>query len=409
MKKLFIFTSILLLLAGCGSIGGPDFGSAEFEKDDYQLITEANNRFAFDLLDELVQLDEDPNTFFSPISIHSALSMTYNGAAGNTKSEMADVLHIKDFQLEEVNRAYASFLSHTLNRDYEATLNMANSLWLKQGYPFLEEFVTNTEDYYLARVEEMDFQDPKSKDVMNDWVKDHTNGKIKKIIEEVRPNTVAYLMNAIYFLGEWEHAFDKDQSFEDVFYLEDGQSKPQTFMRQTEKFRYYEDHLMQAIDLPYENEEVSMIIMLPKEDKNLDAFYQNLSFEQWNSWVSQFNKMEGSITLPKFKIEYSAKLNDPLINLGMPEAFSGDADFSKMVENGGILIDEVLHKSYIDVNEKGTEAAAATSISMKEMAAPEPIDTFTMTVNRPFFFVIQDNETGILLFMGEINAPELSD
>ena len=290
-----------------------------------------------------------------------------------------------------------------MERDYDATLNIANSLWLKEGYPFLEDFVTRTEDYYLAKVTEMDFTDPKAADEINQWVKQKTNGKIEEMIENIEANTVAYLINAIYFYGEWEHSFDKQQTFEDTFYVRGSNPKQQLFMRQTNPFNYYENEQMQAIDLPYKDNELSMIVMLPKEGILLDEIYGELTYEQWINWVSQFNKQEVSITLPKFQMDYSTNLNDPLINLGMPSAFSGKADFSEMVENGGVYIDEVLHKSYIEVNEKGTEAAAATSVEMKETASPV---MKAMNVNRPFFFVIQDNESGIILFMGEVNSPE---
>ncbi len=403
MKGFYLILSLILFLTGCGTSSSPDFGSAEFKKDDYKMITEGNNQFAFDLLNELVTNKEEPNKFFSPFSIHSALSMTYNGAAGDTQQEMAKVLHLNSYQQVDINRAYASFLSRTLERDYDATLNIANSLWLKAGYPFLEDFITKTEDYYLAMVSEMDFSDTKTADEINKWVKQKTNGKIEEMIENIDANTVAYLINAIYFYGVWEHSFDKRQTFEDTFYGRDNNSKQQAFMRQTYPFNYYENEQIQAIDLPYKDNELSMIVMLPKEGASLDDFYEQLTFEQWAKWVRQFNKQEVSITLPKFKMDYSTNLNDSLINLGMPSAFSGNADFSNMVKNGGVYIDEVLHKSYIEVNEKGTEAAAATSVEMKETASPV---MKIMNVNRPFFFVIQDNESEIILFMGEINSPD---
>lgn len=403
MKEFYLILSLILFLTGCGTSTPPDFGTAEFKKDDYKLITETNNRFAFDLLNELIKNKEEPNTFFSPFSIHSALSMTYNGAAGDTQREMAEVLHVSDYEQSEVNRAYASFLSRTFEQNYNATLNIANSLWLKEGYPFLEDFVTKTEDYYLAKVSEMDFSDPTTADEINKWVKQKTNGKIEKMIENIESNTVAYLINAIYFYGEWEHSFDEKQSFEDSFYVMGDKPKQQAFMRQTNQYNYYENEQMQAIDLPYKDNELSMIVMLPKEGASLDDFYEQLTYEQWTNWVSQLNKHEVSITLPKFKMDYSTNLNDSLINLGMPSAFTGNADFSEMVKNGGVCIDEVLHKSYIEVNEKGTEAAAATSVEMKEAASPI---MKIMNVNQPFFFVIRDNESGIILFMGEVNSPE---
>lgn len=403
LKSFFSILSFILLLSGCNIASSPNFGSAEFSENDYKMITEANNRFAFDLLGELVQQKKEPNIFFSPFSIHSALSMTYNGAAGDTEKEMADILHVNGYELSNINRAYASFLSRTFNRNHDATLNIANSIWLKEGYPFSSNFVTNTKDYYLAQVQEMDFADPKAADEINSWVKEKTRGKIPNIIENVQPNAVAYLLNAIYFYGNWEHSFDEKATFEDLFYVSEGAPKQQPFMRQTNRFKYYEDELIQVIDLPYKDNELSMIVLLAKEGIQLDNLYQQLSLKQWNRWVSQLKEHEVALTLPKFKLEYSTLLNDSLIKLGMPSAFSEEADFSQMVENGCINIDEVLHKSFIEVNEKGTEAAAATAVVIQETAM---IHTPTMNVNRPFFFVIQDNESGIILFMGEVNSPQ---
>lgn len=401
MKKWLILLAVILL-GGCGS----PFGSAEFEKEDYKLMAEANNRFAFDLLEELKKSEDGENLFFSPTSIHMAFSMTYNGADGETLEEMANVLHIKDFNKEEVNQANASFLSKTLEKDFSATLNIANSLWIQKDYPFLEEFVTKTKDYYLAEVREMDFLDKKSLDEINGWVEKKTSGKIKKLLDQIRPDTVAYLINAIYFKGDWEYPFEESQTFEDDFHLADGEKKLHPFMSQMREFPYFEDDFIQGIELPYKDNELSMIVLLPKEGKTLADLRKQLSFEQWNSWLSQFQETQGRILLPKFTTEYSVTLNDALINLGMPTAFTGLADFSQMVENDGVYIDEVRHKSFIEVNEKGTEAAASTSVAIVETAA---FDQFEMEVNRPFFFAIKDNESGMILFMGEIHEPEMKN
>ena len=402
MKK-GILLLLVILLAGCGN----PFGSAEFEKEDYKKIAEANNRFSFDLLKELNNLEGEQNLFFSPISIHMALSMTYNGAAGKTREEMADVLYVQDMKLEELNQANASFLSKTLDKDFKSTLKIANSLWIQKGYPFLEDFIKSTKDYYLAEFQEKDFSSKKTIEEINHWVDKKTEGNIKDLINEIRPNTVGFLINAIYFKGDWEYPFDEKETYTGDFILENGKTKKHSFMTQTGHFHYYEDDLLQGIELPYKNKELSMVIFLPKEGKSLDEVHKLLSFEQWNSWLSQFQEKEGRIDFPKFTMDYSVTLNDPLIQLGMPTALSDQADFSKMVDGGGVMIDEVLHKSFIEVNEKGTKASGATAVIIKETAVA--IDTFTMTVNRPFFFAIKDNESGMILFLGEVYEPTLKN
>lgn len=397
MKK-FLILLLILCLTGCGQMG-----SAEFSKEDFKNITTANNQFAFDLFHELKESNK-PNVFFSPISVHLALAMTYNGAANETKKEMASVLHVNDLQLEELNQAYASFLYRNNLKDRKTTLNFANSIWMKKGYPFLDKFKKDIKDYYHATLEEEDFTDPKTVDKINHWVRKNTNNKIDKIVKDIPANTVAYLINAIYFKGAWNHPFEKGLTFEDDFYITEQESIKHPFMVNEHQYNYLENDLFQAIELPYENNEMSMYVLLPNKGKTLEDLMKDFTFQTWEQWKSQFSENPGKIILPKFKIEYEANLNDPLIHLGMGKAFSGEADFQNMIKNGGVNIDEVLHKSFIKVDEKGTEAAAVTSVAVVESAFAG--QSFTMNVNRPFLFLIQDNESGIILFMGIVSKPE---
>lgn len=401
MRKIVFFTiACLFVLTGCSKVG-----LSAYEKEDYKRIAETNNRFAFAIHEQLVHLEEGNNIFFSPTSIHMALSMTVNGANGETEKQMMDVLFAEHLTLEELNRGHASFLALLAEKDDAVTLNIANSLWLKEGYPFIDEFVDNVTNFYHAETKEVDFLKPQTKEAINQWVEEATNKKIKNIVEFIDPATVLYLLNAIYFKGDWDQPFDEHLTHENVFFLADGKQKKHLFMVQDGEFNYFENDLFQAIELPYVNHEASMFIILPHEDQELAQIYDNLSFETWNSWRSQFSKSKGTLYLPKFQMEYDATLNDVLISLGMEDAFTAKADFSNMVENSGVAISEVKHKSYLDVNEQGTEAAAATSIAVVEMAAP--VDRFTMNVNRPFFLAIQENTSGMILFMGAVNEPTL--
>ena len=233
MNKNLIFSIIILtisLLTGCGRPGVNDHTA-----EDYQIVTEANNRFASDLLKVLETSGRDENIFISPISIHAALAMAYNGA-----EEMKNVLHIDNISAEELNNAYASFLNRAEKEDFGAKINIANSLWLREGYPFEKTFVDNIEKYFQATINEADFHDPKTKDTINGWVEKQTNGKIKNIIGNMKPNTILYLLNAIYFKGDWKYEFNKQNTFVADFYLENGQPIETTYMSQTKEFKYFE-------------------------------------------------------------------------------------------------------------------------------------------------------------------------
>ncbi|MFS8651541.1 MAG: serpin family protein [Caldibacillus sp.] len=403
MKKLlFSISALFFLLAGCTSIG-----YSAYEKEDYKRIAEANNRFAFTIHEQLARLDEGNNLFFSPTSIHMALSMTVNGAQGETEKQMMEVLFADQLSRDDLNRGHASFLALLSEKDDAVTINVANSLWLKENYPFTKEFVDDVSGYYQAKTNEVDFLNPRTKTDINNWVKEATNKKIDKIVEFIDPATVLYLLNAIYFNGDWKNPFNEEFTHENVFFMEGGKEKKHLFMMQEGEFNYFENDLIQAIELPYKDHEASMYIFLPREGKNLTDVYEQLSFETWNSWRSQMKKHEGILYLPKFQLEYEATLNEVLIALGMEDAFSANADFSRMVEGGGLAISEVKHKSYLDVNEEGTEAAAATAVAVVELAAP--VERFTMNINRPFFFAIQENTSGMILFMGALHEPILLD
>lgn len=403
MKKLlFSISALFFLLAGCANIG-----YSAYEKEDYKRIAEANNRFAFTIHEQLARLDEGNNLFFSPTSIHMALSMTVNGAQGETEKQMMDVLFADQLSRDDLNRGHASFLALLSEKDDAVTINVANSLWLKENYPFTKEFVDDVSGYYQAETKEVDFLNPRTKTDINNWVKEATNKKIEKIVEFIDPASVLYLLNAIYFSGDWKNPFNEEFTHENVFFMEGGKEKKHPFMMQEGEFNYFENDLIQAIELPYKDHGASMYIFLPREGKSLSEVYDQLSFETWNSWRSQMKKHEGILYLPKFQLEYEATLNEVLIVLGMEDAFSTNADFSRMVEGGGLAISEVKHKSYLDVNEEGTEAAAATAVAVVELAAP--VERFTMNINRPFFFAIQENTSGMILFMGALHEPILLD
>ncbi len=369
-------------------------------------LVSANNKFAFQLFSEIQKFQPNENIFISPSSIAIALSMTYNGAAGKTQEAMAKTLNFEGMSLEEINQANQELgiLLDSLNSDIK--LNISNSIWTKIGVPFEQKFLQINQEVYQSQVREIDFDNPQSPEIINNWIKDNTKGKIDKIIDTLDRDSVMVLLNAIYFQGNWQKEFDDFYTQDRPFYLSNGMEKQHPTMLKLSQYSYYENQTFQAISLPYGEGRVSMYIFLPKEEIGLEKFHQTLNEENWENWMLKFESQTVTLTLPKFKNEYEVTLNDILKTLGMEIAFDRKkADFSGICSIAPELyIDEIKHKTFVEVNETGTEAAAATTINMAVASAM--ITSLDMFVNRPFFFAIRDNNSGTILFMGEITNPE---
>jgi len=402
--------SLLVLVTGCGK--GDNLGSmvisnnVDFNEDDYKKIISSNNQLGMELLTEL-KADENGNSFISPTSLFMALSMVYNGADEVTKEEIAKVLQSENIDVDELNKANASLISMLHRNSKDVQLNVGNSIWLNNGFHFQENFAKSNKDYFNAEIKEIDIYDSKSTEMINDWVAESTNNKIKEIVKSpLDPNIVAILINAIYFKGDWKYEFDKKRTEKSTFYLEDDTTKEVQLMTLNEELAYMENENFQAVSLPYGEGEMSMKVFLPKENSSLEEFKKTLTEDNFKDWNLEMIEQDGTIILPKFQLEYEVALNEPLKKLGMVTAFDAEeANFSKMIEEDQqILISEVTQKTFIDVNEEGTEAAAVTSVQMvMESASAEP---FHMEVNRPFFITITDDETGTILFMGSIANPQ---
>lgn len=405
---------ILGVVTACGTVeqegnGGmeiPKETETEYDKDAYEEIVTPNNELGFKLLAE-IEADKNDNTFISPTSLFAALSMVYNGADGETKEEIARALQVKGIDVEDLNQANASLMAMLDKDSGDIQLDIANSIWLNDNFHFQEEFSANNEGYFNAEIKEIDVADKASAKKINDWVKAATNDKIEDIVEDpLSSNLVALLLNAIYFKADWTHEFDKELTEKRPFHLKDGKTKEVPFMNMQRELAYMENDDFQAVTLPYGEEEMSMKVFLPKEKTNLEAFKKSLTSEKWSAWNAEFKSQEGTILLPKFQVEYEVVLNEALEKLGMGSAFDERADFTKMVqEDASLLISEVKQKTYIDVHEEGTEAAAVTSVEIRETAAILG-DPFHMEVNRPFFIAITDDETDTILFMGTIGNPQ---
>jgi serpin B len=405
--KLIFFSLVsLLLLTSISEAQSEVEGQAINER-----VVAANTEFALKLFDKIDKEDFSTNIFISPASITFALAMTYNGAAEETKAAMAAAMALDGFTLEEVNQANSALIKSLSDPDPEVKLSIANSLWARQGLEFIPEFLQRNQRYYQAEVSTLDFGNPESVSVINEWVSDATEGKIPKIIQEIKPEHILFLINAIYFKGSWTSKFEEAKTQERDFTLLDGSQKKHPLMSQSGNFQYFETDLFQAISLPYGNERVSMWVFLPDAASSLEEFHRNLTIENWKEWTKWHGKPKGTIVLPKFKQKYEISLGEPLIKLGMGLAFDKrKADFSNMVnvpEEIVVYIDEARHKTFVEVNEEGTEAAAVTSISISATSVSTEPPPFNMIVDHPFFCAIRDNETGTILFMGYIVDPQL--
>lgn len=368
-------------------------------------LTDAHTRFSFKLWQQLLAQEETQNIFISPSSVAIALTMTYNGASGDTQTAMANALELQGMSLSDINQAYATLKQRLENTDKSIELSIANSLWGRNDVNFKSDFLQQTITYYDVKVRSLDFTDPATPKHINNWVKRQTKGKIPQIVDQIHPDDLLFLINATYFKGQWQNEFNPNLTQERPFYLLNGQEKQHPMMFQTGSYDYLENEQFQAIRLPYGDGRFSLYVFLPQPEQNLSQFYAQLNGSTWQTWLGQFQDHEGSITLPKFQLEYGVELKPVLSALGMDLAFSQQANFSK-ISDISANIDQVKHKTFVEVNEKGTEAAAVTSVGIVATSIRPPSNPFEMVVDRPFFCAIYDHETQTPLFFGSIVNPE---
>ncbi|MGH7951516.1 MAG: serpin family protein [Limisphaerales bacterium] len=369
-------------------------------------LAEANNGFAFNLLKQIAKEQPTQNIFISPFSVSTALQMLDNGASGKTKSEIQSVLKTENLPPEKLNAAFKE-LNQSLKSQTNVILDLANGIWYKKGFQLKPDFVAADKEFFQAELAPVDFESPKSANIINDWANKETRGKISGVVSfPFPPLTRVILANAIYFKGKWETAFKKEMTEPRDFYLPNGNSKQTPMMQRDGKFNYQETADFQAVQLPYKGG-LRMELFLPKTNSNPQKLVEEFRGKNaWQKIENEFGERDGFVALPKFKMDYEVELNDPLEALGMKQAFDDAANFSG-ISTMPLNISEVKQKSFVKVDEEGTEAAAVTTITMLgsaiDMNRPKP---FEMIVNRPFFFVIADNQTQTILFMGIVNDPK---
>ena len=393
------------LFAACGESVSPIDGlPRELSVAEGKLI-EADNRFAFSLFSEVNELEGAKNIFISPLSVGMALSMTYNGAAGSTRDAMQQALELQDMTLQEVNESYRSLIDLLRNLDPQVQFLLANSIWYRNTMTFQQAFLDLNRQYFDAEVTGLDFGSPNAVTTMNDWVSDKTMGRIEEIVDSpIDPLTIMFLINAIYFKGDWTYQFDKNQTRNAPFTLANGSETTVEMMshRGEAPVRYASDGGVQLVDMAYGGRAYSMTIVLPAAAQDVAALAGGLTQDQWNGWIAALDSTSLVVSMPKFRLEYDLELKAALTALGMGIAFTESADFTNLFAPGGVYINKVKHKTFVDVNEEGTEAAAVTSVEMTLTSTGGPV---RIVIDRPFLFAIRENYSGTILFMGKIMDP----
>lgn len=370
-------------------------------------MVKSDQSFAFNFFANVYaeESEDGDNSFMvSPLSLSMALAMTMNGAEGDTKSVIKESLKQNEFSEDDINSYYKKLREALLSTDPSTKLSIANSIWTNKVVAIKNDFISRNREYFNSSVEAVDFGDVKTKDKINNWASVNTNGLIENVIESTNIDDLMYLLNAIYFKGIWISEFSKNKTEKKMFTHEDGSTVNVDMMNQTSKFKYKNDDLLQIVELPYGNGAFSMMVLLPQEDKKIGDVIDALnSSDYWVELESGLRVNEVELSLPKFKTEYSKKLNEVLKKMGMGLAFTDDADFSGMSDISAKL-SFVKQDTYIAVDEVGTEAAAVTTVGVVMTSMPIEPQKVIFNANHPFVYLIKENSTGSILFIGTVKS-----
>jgi serpin B len=405
MKRIIFFFAFGILLAACNDKNVEPVVSDLTPTEKSAKIIAADNEFGFELFQKVnASLEEPKNTLVSPLSVSLALAMVYNGTAGNTKTQMEEMLHKANLTPEDINQSYKDMVAALVSHDPKVELSISNAIFYRNTFAVKPDFITTNQNFYQAEVEGLDFTNAAATlEKVNGWVNTKTKGKIDKIIEEVSDDAVMYLLNAIYFNGEWKYRFDTKNTFESPFTKEDGNTVQVPTMNIENPFNYYSNPSFELLEMPYGSGKYSMLIFLPETGKTTNDLISQLTADNVNDWVSKMTEQKKKVYLPKFEFKFEDSLVDELTALGMTDAFNASsADLSGISEVAKLVISEVKHKSYIKVDERGTEAAAVTGITV-EVTSVGPDNSFR--VDHPFVFAIREKDTNAILFVGKVMNP----
>jgi serine protease inhibitor len=412
----FLVLSFSLMISSCKKDAVPFSEKTQIISlpADGNAVVASSNQFAFNFLQSVLQTDTaNNNKLISPFSIYLALSMVYNGAATTTADSIAKVLQLSGIDLNSLNSVCHSLVTQLPLEDNAVQLSLANSIWYAQNtYQPYDTFLQTTRTNYDAGVQSLNFQDPASVNTINNWVSQHTEGKIPTVINSIEPNDLMYLINAIYFNGNWLYAFNAADTRNDIFYLQNGSTQTVSFMKQNIKLNMSYDSSFTLFELPYgSGKSYGMYIALPADTTQpLSTFAASMNSSLLHDAISKMDSAAVAIEIPKWSYSYSiADMRPELASLGMGIAFNDQADFSKMYDPNqvAVYISKAIHKTFIDVSESGTQAAAVTVIGVA-YATASPTEPPVIKFNHPFLYAIIEKQTGTVMFVGLVNDPSKS-
>lgn len=403
MKNLILFIVVLFFV----SCDKEELVNTDFDcRDNFKIceLTHDNNDFGFSLFNAVNNNSKGENIFISPFSISAALAMTLNGARDETNVEMTETLKYSGWNKDSLNTAFRDLLQLLPDLDKKVKINNANSIWYRTGFEVLPDFLDVNKNFFNAEVRDKDFSNPNSVIEINKWIEDKTEGKIRDVLKTLDPQAVMLLINAIYFKAQWKNEFDKKETKTEKFYLENGNQLNVSMMHASKmKLPYYQSSKFSMIDLPYSDSVYTMSILLPNINHGVDEIINDLNIVNWENIQDKMFNTEIDVAIPKFKLEYKTSLKSILPNLGMKLAFNPDAaDFSGINGLKNLFIDDVIHQSFVEVDEAGTEAAAATVVIISDSSVGN-----VFYANRPFVFLIRDNKTKSILFIGKMTNPQI--
>ncbi|WP_242203057.1 serpin family protein [Aestuariivivens insulae] len=396
---LTIFLSLITFLACTTTDDSPltPFESIAKSED----IVTANNDFAFSLFNDIFQSETETNFMISPASASLALNMVYNGADGDTKQAFVDVFNYDNVTTPETNLVNKSIIDHLTHTSSGTTFEIANSIWANNSFPVKTSFLNVNKAYYYAEVQNKDFSDPNTLESINNWVSNNTQGKLPKILNEISQNAVLYVINALYFKSDWKFKFNPNDTEPLPFHLSDGSTKQVDMMTMDQSLKYFSNATFSAVELPYKNDKYTMTLILPEANSTIDDVISSITIENWKQWQDNYSPQNLKLTLPKFTFSYEKQFNDALKNLGLGIAFSDGANFGG-ISDVSTKISFVIQKTFIEVNEKGTEAAAVTAVGIETTSSGS---VKHVLLDKPFIFIITEKETGSICFMGKVGNP----
>ena len=404
MKNLIILLLLVSVLPSCDLVKDAE-ESAEVKeivlRAPLQKRVAQDNDFAFELLRKTIAGNKDENIFLSPMSVSIALGMALNGAENETETQIAETLRFKDMTYAEINEYYKIMQSNLPNVDPKVKLSIANAVWYDMQFDVKQSFLDVNAENFDAYIKMLDFKSPAALDTINSWCSRKTNKLIPTILDKIPDGAVMYLTNAVYFKGLWSQKFDKKKTREADFRNVNNQNVRVNMMSLKDTFMYREDETAQYLTMPYGGKAFSMTVMLPAVGKTTDDLLAELNAEKWQNVQAGMTSREVQVFMPRLKVENKFKLRQTLTDMGMPVAFTEMADFSG-ISDTPVMISDVIHKTYVTVDEEGTEAAAVTAVEFEYTSMPVNI---VFMVNKPFVFVISEKSTGVILFAGKIANP----